>query len=289
MATHTLKKLPKNTVEIEVSIARADIKKEYDQAFASLLKDFEAEGFRKGKVPAAVAQKKISKDLVYQKLIQNLLPKIYDQIVKQEGLKPVISPKVELIKAKEDEDWQIRISLAERPAVVLGEYKKVVKEVKTKQKKGEIWVPGKDKSQEQTDTSEAKQRLLNDILAALLKQVKIEISDLIVEEELNLRLSRLLDDVNKIGLTVEAYLKSKGTTMEQLKAQYTKEIEDIHKVELLLNEVADQEGIAVEQKELEELFSKITDLKQQQEARQNSYFYAALLRKQKTLDFLETL
>ena len=288
MFTHKLKKLPKNTAEITVDIPNPDIKKEYDKAFEDLLKDFEAEGFRKGKVPPAVAQKQMSKDLIYQKLIQNLLPKIYEEIVKKEGLKPVISPKVELLKAKEDEDWQIRITLAERPEVSLSDYKKLVKDIKAKQKKADIWVPGKDKPQEPED-KETKQRLLNEILNALLKEVKIEISDLIIEEELNLRLSRLLDDINKIGLSVESYLKSRGTTMDELKKQYTREIEDIHKMELLLNEIADKENIQVEQKELEQLFSKMSDEKERSEAMQNSYFYASLLRKQKTLDFLEGL
>lgn len=81
---------------------------------------------------------------------------------------------------------------------------------------------------------------MNLILEAVLKEVKVEISDLIVEEELSARLSRLVDDVRKIGLTTEAYLKSKNLTMEQLKASFKKEIEDTYKLEFLLAEVMDQ-------------------------------------------------
>ena len=45
----------------------------------------------------------------------------------------------------------------------------------------------------------------------------------LVESELNLQLTQLLDDVQKIGLTVDSYLQSKGLTMERLKEQYTRD------------------------------------------------------------------
>ena len=94
------------------------------------------------------------------------------------------------------------------------------------------------------------------------------------------------DDVEKLGMTVDTYLQSKNTTIEALRQQYRNEIEGIHKMEFLLNEIADKEEIRVENSELEKLFTAIKDEKERAMAQQNAYFYAALLRKQKTLDFL---
>ncbi len=286
---HTLQKLPKNTFEISVILGWKSVKEAYDEAFEKAVGEAEVEGFRKGKAPRPLAEKQINKDTVYQKAIEQLVPKIYEEVVKNEDLKPVVSPKIELTSANENEDWQLKFTVATRPEVKLGDYKKVVDELKSKHKKADIWVPGKDKEKDQRHDVESKQKLLNEILTELLKSSQVEIADLILEEEVNMRLTRLLDEIAKIGLTVEAYLKSKNLTMDVLKQQLRKEIEETHKLEFILNEIADKEQIQVDPQELEKLFASITDQAERTAAHQNSYFYAALLRKQKTLDFLTTL
>jgi trigger factor len=291
MYSYKLNRLPKNTSEITIDIPLSDINKEKETAFSHLQDELTVEGFRKGKAPKEIAEKHISKEALYQELIKSLLPKIYEEIVKKDNLKPIANPKVELLKAKENEDWQIKITLAEKPIVDLGRYKEAIKEAKAKIKKTDIWVPGKGTPAggEKKFSEEDRSKLLNGVLTALLKEVKIEISDLIVEEEVNHRLTRLVDDVQKIGLTVENYLKSKNLTMEVLKAQFKKEAEDTYKIEFILSEIAEKENIKVEKEDIDKILTNIKDEKERKMAEQNSYYYATILRKQKTLDFLISL
>ncbi len=289
MYTHTLKKLAKNTVEILVDIPKSTVENEYKSSFSALNKNLQVEGFRKGKVPADIAQKRISKELVFEELVKHLIPKIYEEIVKKESLKPIISPKVDLVKAKEGMDWQIKITVAQKPVVDLGNYKSVLKKIKDDQKKTEIWTPGKEskeKKAEPEQEAKVKQELLNKILEGLLKECKVEIPDLVVDEELNKRLTNLLTDIQKIGLTVDSYLKSKNITQEELKNRYKREIEDTYKLEFILIELADKENITVEKSDLEKILASMSDPKEKEAAKANSYFYASLLRKQKTLDYL---
>ncbi len=287
--THKLIKLPRNTYQIDVVLPWKTIKQAYDVSFEQALLQVDVEGYRKGKAPRTMAEKKINKDAVYQKAIEGLLPKIYAELIKKENLQPLVSPKIELTSAKENTDWQLKFTIAVKPEVKLGDYKKLINELKTTHKKADIWVPGKDKEKDQRHEEEDKQRLLNEIFSTLLKEAQVDISELILEEELNARLARLLDEIAKIGLTVEAYLKSKNLTMAVLKAQLSREIEETHKLEFILNEIADKEKIEVDSKELDKLFAGITDQAERQAAVQNSYLYASLLRKQKTLDFLSNL
>ncbi len=290
MYTYKLKKLPKKTTEIIVHIPSIDIKKEEENAFFSLHKNLELPGFRKGKVPKEIAKKHISRQSIYEELVKSLLPRLYEEIVKKENLTPIISPKVELVKAKEGEDWEIKITIAEKPEITLPDYKELIKKLKAEQKKADIWVPGKNQtSSEKNKEEEKRQELLNKILEKLLLETNFEISDLVIEEELNRRLSELLDDIKKIGLTVEGYLKSRNITIEELKKRLAKEIEDTYKLEFILIEIAEKEEIKVEKDDLDKIFSNITDIKQRQQAEQNAYFYASILRKQKTLDFLINL
>lgn len=291
MYSYKKEKLPKNTSQIIVDIPSSDIKKEEGEAFSRLQSQLTVEGFRLGKAPKDIAEKHISKDALYQELAQKLISRIYQEILTKENLKPIISPKVDLVKAKEGEDWQIKITVAEKPVVELGDYKKIIKEVKAKVEKSNIWVPGKDKdpSADGKKPEKDKNKLLNEILTALLKETKLEVSDLVIDEEINHRLTHLVDEIQKIGLTTENYLKSKNLTMESLKAQFKKEAEDTYKLEFVLAEIADNENIKIEKTDLDKLFVNIKDEKERQKAEQNSYYYATILRKQKTLDYLISL
>lgn len=287
MINHSLKKLSQNTYEILIDISWDEIEKEYKVAFDLILADFSHEGFRKGKVPPSIAEKHIPKDQVYSQLIRTLVPRVYEEIVKKENLKPIVSPKVDLVKAKENETWQIKATLAEKPDVVLGDYKKKIQEAKAALKKDDIWVPGKEQKQE--DVNAKNDKILSSALSVVLKEVKCEVSTLLVEAEMNRKLTALVDDVQKIGLTVENYLSSKGLTMDKLKEQYTKEITDMYRLEFILHAIADTENINVEAADLEKLFGNLKDEKEKAAAQANSYFYASVLRKQKTLDFLISL
>lgn len=288
MFDYQIKKLPKNTFELLVKVPQLTVKDEFKNSFERLQKELQVEGFRKGKVPKAIAEKNLKKEAIYQETIKELLPKIYQDILKKENLQPIVNPKIELVKAKENENWEVKITIAGKPTIDLKNYKIAIQTAKAKAKKEEIWVPGKN-SEDKPDKEKDKQKILNEILNILLNETKLEISDLIVEDELNRRLTQLLDEIQKIGLTVEAYLKSKSLTMDQLKERQTKEITDTYKLEFILQEIADKEGIKVEKADIEKVFSTIKEEKERKIAEQNAYFYASIIRKQKTLDFLLSL
>lgn len=287
MFTHSVKKLPKKTYEFTVKIPKEEIAIEYEIAFNNLHKDFETEGFRKGKVPRDIAAKNMNKDGIYQQLIRSLLPRVYGEILETEKIQPVISPVIDLVSAKETEDWEVSIKTAEKPDIDLSGYKELVKKAKAEGKKADIWVPGKD--MEAPKPEEKPQQALNEVLTALLKGIKVEISELIIEQELERKLTKLVDDVQRLGLTIETYLKSKNITMEQLRQQFTQEIDETYRLEFLLNEIADIEKVQVEDADLQKLFGNLKTDEEREQARQNAYFYASLMRKQKTLDYILAL
>ena len=140
MYSYKFKKLPKSTVEINLVIPLSDIQKEKSEAFSRLQKELTVEGFRKGKVPLVIAEKHLSPEAIYQEMIRVFLPKVYEEILKKESFKPIMNPRIELIKAKEGEDWEVKISIAEKPIVDLKNYKDAVKKIKIEAKKEDIWI-----------------------------------------------------------------------------------------------------------------------------------------------------
>ncbi len=289
MYTYKRKNLPKSTVEITITIPKETVSEEYKKAFEMLQKEVEVEGFRKGKVPKDIAEKNIRKDQIYEQLIRNYIPKTYTAIIEKESLKPIISPRVDLKKAKEGEDWEVCMTTAEAPKVELGNYKEKVQAAKKEVKKNDIWVPGKDKEPTEADREKQKQAQFQAALEALMKEAKIEVSELVLDEEIQRKLAKLVDDIQKVGLTMDSYLKSKNLTKEQIQAQIRREVEDSYKIEFLLQEIADKENISVDKADLDKIFANIKDPKEKEQVENNAYYYAALLRKQKTLDYINSL
>jgi len=289
MYSYKRKNLPKNTVELSIVSPWKDIKIEYDLAFEDLKKNMKSEGFRKGKVPKEIAEKKIPKSDVYDKLIRTYLTKIYGEIVKKEEMKPIISPKLELKEAAENKDWKMTVTTAEAPEVKLGSYKDAAKKAGDKAMKSNIWVPGKDVKENDKDKEKQDQAVFQAKLSAVLDSSNAEISDLIVEEEVNGRLAKIVDDVQRVGLSMEKYLESKGLTNEKLKAQITKEIVDTYKMEFILQKIADEEKIEVSSDDIQKMLNNVKDEKEKQSIQQNAYYYASLLRKQKTLEYINSL
>lgn len=274
--------LQKSTVEIEIRISWDEIKASYDKIFQMFVKEVEVEGFRKGKVPKELAEKKVDRNKIYQEVIKELVPKAYQKTVAEQKLLPVTTPKIELLKTKEGENWVIKVTVALKPKIDLKNYKEKMKAFK--QEKIKIWTPGSV-----TKKTSEKKPSLDELIEVLLSEVEVELSDLLIAEEVNRLLANLIDQTQKLGLTIEKYLLAKGKTTEQLQAEYATQAVKNLSLEFALVEIADRENITVAAEDLEKLIARAEKPEEKEKLRKNSYYLAHLLRQQKTLEFLHNL
>lgn len=279
MTTSEVKRLPKSTIEIEITIPWEDIKGTYEKVMEDVVKGAEIQGFRKGKAPRKMVEERVDKTKLYEEVIKEIVPKAYAESVQKNSLKPIISPRVEVLHAKENEDWKIKATVAEKPEVNLKNYKDTISGLRAKKS---LWVPGKDESGDK----EKKDLTLDEVLEALLKEVIVEIPDILVEEEVNRMLSRLIDETHKLGLTVEQYLMAKGKTTDQIRQEYRMQAENTLKLEFILEAITDNDKIQVTDREIDEAISKVKDEADRVKLKKDSYYLASLLRRQKTLDSL---
>lgn len=83
----------KNAVaNIEIELNKEEVAPFLDKALTAKLKDFEAPGFRKGKMPKAMFLSKYSIESVYPDAIDLVLNETYPQVVVQEKLEVIASP-----------------------------------------------------------------------------------------------------------------------------------------------------------------------------------------------------
>ena len=278
------------TIELTITIPWSKVKENFDKLFGKSLSYAKIEGFRKGKAPKDLAKDKIDKEKVYQEVIKEIIPKFYLEAIKKHALKPIVSPKVELVKAKENEDWQFKATVCEKPEIKLGDYKKVIRELKIA-KKTKIWTPGEERVTKGKSGKEKKpeKASLNEILEAILKTAKVQIPSILLEDQVNRMLANLLDEVKKLGMTIDQYLKAKGKTIDTLKTEYKQSAEKTLALEFILEKIADEEKITASNQDIDKLINKEKNKKIQVQLQTQKYYLASLVRRQKTLDKLLNL
>ncbi len=262
--------------EITVTVPAEEIQKKYTKVLKQQAQQIELKGFRKGKAPLDKVEEKVGKEKLYQLLIQQLIGQVYPQAIKESNLTPIVAPQVELVSAKESEDWKIKFTTSELPEIELNNLREKIKEANIKE---EIWVPGKNGEKEQIkDEQLKKQKQLQKALEIIQNTVKIKLADFIIDQEIKRKLTNLVDQVEKAQMDLEEYLSAKGTSIEELKKAYQKDILNGWKVDLALEKIANQENIEVQDEEVEKLKQQV-----------NPQIAAKIVRRQKALEYLISL
>lgn len=279
-----LNQLADGTVEITITVPQGRVASSYQKTLQALAKEVQIKGFRRGKAPLALAEKEIQKTRIYEEVLKTLIPEVYLESVKEHQLKPIVNPRVNIISLEESKDWQIKAVTCELPSIDLGDYREAVKKALATEK---IWVPGKDKTAPPKDENQH----LEKILQVLLETVKLSIPEILVQEEIDRMLARLIDQTTQLGITVEQYLISSHKTKDQLRQEYRQEAEKSLKLEFILNAIAEAEKITVPETEIEKMITAVPDEKARQALAspdQRAYI-RQLLRKRQVIDSLKRL
>ena len=107
-------------------------------AFEKVNKEAKIDGFRKGKAPRNVYEKKYGKQDILFEAADMAVKKEYERILTKEKVMPVIEPKVDLVKCDE-KNLEVKFIFVTEPKVELGKYTNLgVKRNKIKVTKEEI-------------------------------------------------------------------------------------------------------------------------------------------------------
>lgn len=273
---YTFEKKPDNTISIKIVVPWNEVDDVKKEVVGELVKEVELPGFRKGMAPKNLSEAKLSKEKVNEEILKKILTKEYVEAVKQNNIKPVINPKIHIEAFDDGTDLEFIAITCEEPIIKLNNYKEEVKKITSKAK---IIIPGK----------EEKPAPLEEILEAVLKNTEITIPEILSEQEANRLLSQLLDELKTLGVSLDQFLSTRGKNADQLRAEYVEKAQKDLKLEFILRKIADEEKITVEQKDVEETVNSLKDEAQKQEVMKNPYFLAAIIRQQKTIDFLSKI
>lgn len=271
-----LKKHEDGTIELTVTVPASKIKKTKDEVIEEHVKVSELPGFRKGMAPKDIVEKSLDTEHIREDILRKVLPEAYVEAVKEHKISPIINPKIHVDSIEEGKDWVFTALTCEAPEVTLGSYKEGVKKVTGATK---IAVPGKEPQQVSFEA----------ISKELINNAKVKIPNIIIDSEVERLLSQTLDEVKKLGLTLDQYLSSTGRNIDGLRGEYRIKAENDVKLEFILQKVAETEGIKVEDKEIDEAIAQGKTDQEKQNLEQNRNLLAGIIRQQKTLDFLRNL
>lgn len=107
------------TVEVEV----ATVNEGLDAAFKKVVKQVNVPGFRKGKMPRQMFEKRFGVESLYQDALDIILPDAYANAVEEAGINPVDRPEIDIEQMEKGQNLIFKASVTVAPEVKLGEYK----------------------------------------------------------------------------------------------------------------------------------------------------------------------
>ena len=100
----TVDKLSDTRVKLTVNVPFAELDQEIDQAYAAIAQQVSIPGFRKGKAPRQLIDARFGRGPILEQVVNDMLPSRYEQAVKENDLKVIGQPDVDISKI-EDKDF----------------------------------------------------------------------------------------------------------------------------------------------------------------------------------------
>lgn len=137
-----------------------------NKAFEKLNKKANIDGFRPGKAPRDIFEKKYGKQEIVLEAADEATNKEYKRLLGENKVTPIIEPKVELIKCDSD-TLEVKFTFITDPEVTLGEYTNL----KVKKEKAKV-------TREEVDNSI--KELLNEYAEVVVKEGNVESGDIAI-------------------------------------------------------------------------------------------------------------
>ncbi len=116
-------KLEGNKGQLTFEVDAKTFDEALDQAFKKVVKDVQLPGFRKGRVPRPIFEKRFGVEVLYQDALDIVLPDAYAKAVEESGIEPVAQPEIDIDEIERGKDLVFTATVVVKPEVKLGQYK----------------------------------------------------------------------------------------------------------------------------------------------------------------------
>ncbi len=286
-----VEKLPNSELKIVATIENSKVAASYENIVEKIINESEIKGFRKGKAPKEVVIEKMDISKVEGEVISNLLKTYYPQILKEKAIFPYSNPKLDVKEFELDKDFVFEAIVATKPEVKVGDYKKIIKKL-LEEKKKVLKKENEDKVKEGQEVTITNTELTaEEIVNAISAESKVDISELMINEETDRLLERFINQIKQLNLNVDSLLNAQNKTYDDLLQDHKKIAENNIKSEFILNEIIKDQKFEASEEEIVEFVNNVGDenLKNQLLNTSEKWYVKSMIEKNKALDYLKNL
>jgi len=261
-----IKQLKDKTFIINLVLTQKQLASARQKALVKFQSTYQDKGFRQGKVPLSIVESNTSPEKIIEEVITDLVSDLYSQKIKQYDLRPIIEPRLKVLNPPLtfDKDWQLELTGCQLPEVKLDpKYLDGIKKI--------------------NQTVKEDDKRLDAIISSLASHAQADIPQILIEADLERKLTQLVDQTRDAGLTVAQYLKSRKQDLDQYKADLSEQIKKEWLINLCIDHIARTDNLKATQAEIDHLISANPKLSQ------NPNLIHYLLTQQKVLDHLKSI
>jgi len=107
---------------LHVEIEQETVKRHLDAAFNRLRKDVEVPGFRKGKVPRKLFERRFGTEVIWEEALEDMITEAYVEALDETDIEPIDQPEID-IEQRDESGVEFTAEIEVMPEVELGKYK----------------------------------------------------------------------------------------------------------------------------------------------------------------------
>jgi trigger factor len=108
--------------KLTVEVPFEELKPSLDAAYKKIAQQINVPGFRRGKVPPAVIDRQVGRNVVLDEAINEVLPQKYIEALQSNSLEPLAQPEIEVTKFEDNEALEFTAEVDVKPEIEVPEY-----------------------------------------------------------------------------------------------------------------------------------------------------------------------
>ena len=118
----SVEKLPTSEAVLDVELSWDELEKASDKAYRKLVQKVDVQGFRRGKAPRSLLERKLGKEYIYQEGLDELITETYRNAIKEHELNPITKPELDAPVFEMGQPYHFSVKVPIITPVELGDY-----------------------------------------------------------------------------------------------------------------------------------------------------------------------
>ncbi len=115
--------LPSSEAVVNVDFSWEELEKASDKAYRKLVQKVDIQGFRRGKAPRSLVERRLGKEYIYQEGLDDLMSETYRDALKEHSIVPLTQPEVDAPLLEMGQPYHFSLKVPILPSVELGDYR----------------------------------------------------------------------------------------------------------------------------------------------------------------------